>query len=88
MNFCTTVLLSTIISVLIPVSLQAQQFVPTEKGCKVEFTMVKHKESIRESLNTLKGKIVFDPQHLNTASFDLTISGKDNKLEKGSYFTS
>ena len=88
MNFHVAILLSTILYILTPTSLQAQQFVPAEKGCKVEFKMVKHKETIRESLNNLKGKIIFDPQHLNTASFDITISGKGNNPEIGSYFTS
>ncbi len=81
-----------------PFGIQAQQYVPVEKGCKVEFKTIKHKggeEIIRGTLNNLNGNITFDPKNPRAASFDIAISvgsintgkkDRDNDLKKGDYF--
>ena len=91
-------LVSIVLLLLMPFGILAQQYVPIDKGCKVEFKTIKHKggeEIIRGTLNNLSGNITFDPKNIGAASFDITINvgsintgkkDRDNDLKKGDYF--
>ncbi len=77
MNIRTINYLLVFVTLLLPARLCAQEYVPDDKGCKVDFHVTNHKKGeqvIRGSLHDVKGKIVFDPKHLNTASFDITVA--------------
>ena len=87
-----------LLSLLVPGSIYAQEYMPAAKGCKVAFTVTNHREGeamIRGTLSNLKGKIIFDPQHLNNAVFNITVSAgsastgaaeRDKTLKKDAYF--
>jgi len=82
---------------LLPAGLRGQQYVPAADGCRIEFKAVSHKdgEVIRGVLNSVKGKIIFDPKNVGAASFDINVglagitSGAakiNTELRKPAYF--
>ncbi len=97
-NITICILAGLLLSLFLPVSVSAQEYVPAAKGCKVAFTVTNHKDgegTIRGTLSNLKGKIIFDPQHLNSALFDITViagsantgaAERDKTLKKDTYF--
>ena len=60
---------------VLPAVLRGQEYVPAATGCRVEFKAVSHKdgEVIRGVLNSVKGKIIFDPKNVGAASFDINV---------------
>jgi polyisoprenoid-binding protein YceI len=73
----------------------AQQYTPTDQGSSITFKIKNFGFNVDGSFTGLKGKIGFDPEHLNDASFDVTvdadkintgIESRDEHLRKESYF--
>ncbi len=77
----------------------AQEYVPVDRGSRVEFTFQQGKgESlikVKGSFTKLLGLIQFDPQHLNKAAFDISMGaatlhttdkGDEFKLKSTGYF--
>jgi polyisoprenoid-binding protein YceI len=73
----------------------AQQFKPVDEGSEIKFKIKNFGINVSGSFEGLKGKIIFQPDNLNTAAFDVTIDTKtintgvnqrDNHLQKEEYF--
>jgi len=77
------------------IQISAQQFVPVDKGSMVNFTIKNLGLNVNGKFTGLKGNIVFDPAHLTTSHFavsvnastvDTDIKARDNHLRKEDYF--
>jgi polyisoprenoid-binding protein YceI len=89
---CITILLA-------PQLVLGQRYTPSEKESKVEFSVKYHKngeELVKGKLTGIKGTITFDPAHLETSSFDVTVNpgtthtgdaARDKELIHESFFS-
>lgn len=73
----------------------AQQFKPVDEGSEVSFKIKNFGINVGGSFTGLKGKLVFDPDNLEGALFDVTVDAKtintgvnqrDEHLRKEEYF--
>ncbi|MCC6289207.1 MAG: YceI family protein [Chitinophagaceae bacterium] len=73
----------------------AQQFKPVDEGSEVKFKIRNFGVNVSGTFSGLKGQIVFHPDNLSTAEFDVTIDSKtiktgidqrDNHLKQEEYF--
>ena len=62
---------------IVPFITKGQHFVPSAKNSQVEFRVYNHKEGmnlVRGLFPDINGSIFFDPKHLATASFDVSVN--------------
>jgi len=70
-----------ILMVLYSINIHAQNYVPTDKGSKLEFNTSLNGTAVRVTFKEFKGEIIFDPHNLKNALIDITI--KTNNLQTG-----
>ena len=87
--------LSIVALLALPENARAQHFAPVDKGSTIQFSIPYNKAKLAGAFNHIKGKITFDPAHLEQASFDVTVDAmslvtgdKDNdaQLKSSSFF--
>jgi len=73
----------------------AQEYKPTDEGSSITFEIKNFGFNTKGSFSGLEGKIIFDPAHLASADFDVSINAasintdnnmRDNHLKKEAYF--
>jgi polyisoprenoid-binding protein YceI len=88
------IIVSSILSIAVFIG-AAQSFLPTDAGSKVKFVIKNFGINTGGTFEGLKGAVVFDPNNLSTASFDVSVESKtvdtdiearDNHLRKAEYF--
>lgn len=81
--------------VLISLAGRAQQYLPVDAGSKVRFVINNFGINTGGTFKGLSGTIIFDPENLSTARFDVSVDAKtvdtdiearDNHLRKAEYF--
>ncbi len=81
-----------------PLQVVAQHYMPLDKGSKITFSILQSQEKglkIKGTIGNIKGKINFDPKHLDKSSIDVsagaasahtTDKSDDFKLKSADYF--
>lgn len=94
----TAAMLIAFLLILLAGNAQAQQYMPTDNGSKVQFRIVNHlvfSSTVNGYFKGLKGTIVFNPNDLKASSMDVSvdvnsistgIGKRDKDLKKEEYF--